>query len=278
MQFTEPITEIITRRVSYRTYKKDAVEPEKLDRLKKYMSEQTKGVFGNTVRFELLEQNDRSDMKLGTYGIIHGAGLYLTGAVAKGEKDNEDFGYLFEKLLLLATSLRLGSCWMAGTFQRSDFATRIGLKENETLPAISPIGYPTENRRLLDASMRFLVGSKTRKPFEKLFFEGDFSHPINELKAGDFQAPLEMVRRGPSASNKQPWRALKESGKPVFHFFIEYTPGYFNEYQHLDLGIAMAHFEMTASELYLHGEWKQMEEGKQYETASLKYGATWTME
>jgi nitroreductase len=72
-----------------------------------------------------------------------------------------------------------------------------------------------------------------------------------------------MVRLGPSASNKQPWRIAKHGS--LWRFFLQRTPGYRRDpikiildlcdLQRLDMGIAMCHFELTAKELGLDGNW-----------------------
>ncbi|MGH4140908.1 hypothetical protein [Clostridium sp.] len=56
------------------------------------------------------------------------------------------------------------------------------------------------------------------------FFETDGLVPLNEDSAGEYVVPLEMVRLGPSASNKQPWRIIKD--KNAYHFFLCRTKGY----------------------------------------------------
>jgi nitroreductase len=72
-----------------------------------------------------------------------------------------------------------------------------------------------------------------------------------------------MVRLGPSASNKQPWRVMKNGDS--WHFFLARTRGYGQgrfrrtgraaDMQRLDMGIAMCHFELAARELGLDGRW-----------------------
>jgi nitroreductase len=70
-----------------------------------------------------------------------------------------------------------------------------------------------------------------------------------------------MLRLGPSASNRQPWRVVKEPGRAVFHFYLRRSAGYEKliravDLQRIDLGIAMSHFELTARELGLEGHWE----------------------
>lgn len=53
------------------------------------------------------------------------------------------------------------------------------------------------------------------------------------------KTPLEMMRKAPSATNKQPWRAVVEDG--CVHFFEQKTCGYAKDgvdIQKADLGIA----------------------------------------
>ncbi|MGB4438289.1 MAG: nitroreductase family protein [Sedimentibacter sp.] len=59
-------------------------------------------------------------------------------------------------------------------------------------------------------------------------------------KLGTYGVPIEMVRLGPSASNKQPWRIIKD--KNSYHFYLCRTKGYGSvnfDVQKNDLGIAM---------------------------------------
>ena len=87
--------------------------------------------------------------------------------------------------------------------------------------------------------------------------------PLNRNEAAEYATALEMVRLGPSASNKQPWRILKHN--QFWRFYMKRTPGYREDLikrildlcdlQRLDMGIAMCHFELTANELGLKGKW-----------------------
>ena len=59
-----------------------------------------------------------------------------------------------------------------------------------------------------------------------------------------------MVRLGPSASNKQPWRIVKIDS--FYHFYEYKEPGYSNMFsydiQKIDMGIAAAHFHLAMME------------------------------
>jgi len=100
--------------------------------------------FASNVRFELISipENDSQEKKrLGTYGVIEGAQDFIIGAVEKSKYDREHYGYLLESIILAATDIELGTCWLGGTFNRSTFSSKIKKNSNEQIPAITPIGY-----------------------------------------------------------------------------------------------------------------------------------------
>ncbi len=95
-----------------------------------------------------------------------------------------------------------------------------------------------------------------------MFFDGRWDSPLEKSAAGGYAIPLEMVRRAPSSTNKQPWRILRDEG--AFHFYLQRSPGYqmmtsAADLQRIDMGIAMCHFEMTARELALGGHWAEID-------------------
>lgn len=253
--------ENIKKRRSWRTFTDTPVEPEKRSSIEAFMKINTKGLFGSELRFALIDIDaaQAEEVKhLGTYGVIDGARLFMTGAVKKTEYYLEDFGYAFEKLILLADSLGLGTCWMGVTFDRAGFGAKLNLKDGEDLTAASPVGYAKEKRRLKDLAMRKMVGSDKRKDFSKLFFDGSFDRPFAEKGNEPFFEALECVRIAPSASNQQPWRIVKEGND--FHLYLEHTKGYQYQYgQRIDMGIAMLHFEIACAELGIKGEWTNKE-------------------
>jgi hypothetical protein len=263
MNFEKSIVELIKIRSSRRSYTSRPVEDEKQDALTRFFSG-IKGPFDVRTRFRLVDTSTWSSQSinaLGTYGTIRGANLFIVGAVERAERDMEHFGYMFEQIILFATDLALGTCWVGGIFNRSGFAEKIGIREHEIVPAVSPVGHATGRRSLTDSVIRWSAGSKSRKPWGRLFFHETFNTQLADRAAGRYVTPLEMVRLGPSASNRQPWRILKEPGKNTFHFYLRRSKGYDKliravDLQRIDMGIAMCHFELTAAEMKLAGKWK----------------------
>jgi nitroreductase len=263
VEFSRSIIEIIKERSSRRSYTPQPVETEKLQALGDFFVA-LKGPFGGEARFVVLDTAGWGEGKmnaLGTYGTMQGARVFIVGIIRRGEHDMEDFGYQFEQIILRATDLGLGTCWIGGIFNRSRFADKAGVREHEVLPAISPLGYPTPKRSVTDSILRWTAGSRNRRPWGQLFFHGSFEMALPQGAAGCYRDPLEMLRLGPSASNRQPWRVVKEEGKDIFHFYLRRSKGYDKlikavDLQRIDMGIAMSHFELTARELGLSGRWE----------------------
>jgi nitroreductase len=258
--FESSIIDVIKKRSSWRSYSPVEIEEDKKAKLLEYIDCVGESPFDHKASFSMFKAAAPQKGKVkGTYGVIAGAHEFIGGSVEKGKSSFETYGYLFEHIILFATSLGLGTCWMGGTFDRSSFAKKVGLEKGFILPAVSPVGVCLDKRNRTDTIIRFMAGSKKRKPWDKLFYKNDFNTPLSESEAGEFKTPVEMVRVGPSASNKQPWRIIMKDGS--FHFFLQRTKDYgkmvgISELQRVDMGIAMCHFELTANELGLPGEWE----------------------
>jgi nitroreductase len=224
----------------------------------------------------------------------------------------EDYGYLLEQIVLSATDLGLGTCWLGGTFTRSGFADRLALTATETMPAIVAVGHVDETATKEQIHRRPL---SRRLPAGQLFFESSFETPISGSGPGDGSRDdsardgdgstnggsgvgaadggagdgivaklLEAVRWAPSASNKQPWRIVRDGGD--WHFYLQRTKGYgkgsllfaalrLADLQRVDMGIAMCHFELAAQELGLAGRWVLDEPQITLPGPAIEYTATW---
>ena len=251
----QSMIDLIKQRTSIRTYANTPIEPEKRAAMKAFLKENTDNPFGAQVRFALIDKAD-APHRLGTYGLLRGMKTFIVGCAVPGAMDMEGFGYAFEKAVLFAGSLGLGTCWAGGTFTRGAFANAVGLKD-EILPAISPLGYASKRPSVIERMTAAGAGARTRKAFGEMFFDGDFDTPL-QLPDGALKTCLEMVRIGPSASNKQPWRVVKQGGK--LHFYLQKTKNYAGNgafgfcMQCIDMGIAACHFELSARALGLIGK------------------------
>jgi len=283
--YNQAITEIIGRRFSCRNYEPRPIEAGLRDQLLEVLAASSTGPLGSGARFDLISagDNDLTALKgLGTYGFIKGARGFIIGAVDRGEHNMEDYGYLLERAVLFATDIGLGTCWLGGSFSKSSFSRKISLKETEILPAVAAVGYVAHKRRWFDSIIRRSAGSDSRLPWDALFFDGTFRTALSVETSGPFATPLEMVRLGPSASNKQPWRVMRYGTK--WHFYLQRTSGYgernrvlfkLADMQRIDMGIAMCHFDHTLREMGVSGEWVLSEPPVEKPDELTEYIVTW---
>jgi nitroreductase len=292
---TQPsMVQLITQRFSCRTFSGEPLGQSDLASLTDAAGAMHTGPFGSRLRFGLAAAtaNDSAALKrLGTYGTIRGATAFILGA-AEPRGPNppgtsamylEDFGYAMERLILHATGLGLGTCWLGGFFTRGSFSRRIGAARGERIPAVTAVGRIGDLERARQGFLRRSAGGSRRKAWDVYFHEGGFDTPLTREAAGLFVSPLEMTRLSPSASNRQPTRVVRAGAS--WHFYIRRTPGYLPRFartltgiedlQRVDSGIAMCHFELTARELGLTGRWVVSPPAIPLPDELTEYSATW---
>ena len=244
----EKLLEIIKERKSVRTFDGMIIGEDKRKNIENYMKD-IPNPFSIPVHFVLLNAKEHGLSS----PVLTGEELYVAGKVEKKPYAEVAYGYSFERLLLYAWKLGIGSVWIGGTMKREKFENAAGLKDGEMMPCISPLGYPAEKRSLKEKMMRKGVGADTRIQAEKLFFDGTWGTPLD---SGDMKDILEMVRWAPSAVNKQPWRIIRKDG--IYHFYEKKNKGYVNDdtgdMQKIDIGIALCHFCMGLEEKGIQAE------------------------
>jgi nitroreductase len=285
MPYMTPITDLIARRTSVRAYTTQLIEPDKAARLNAFLASPPAGPFGTPMRFTLVtaKAGDAEALKgLGTYGQIKHPAGFIIGAMA-ATNTPEDFGYVMEQIILLATDLGLGTCWLGGSFQQSRFAEKMAVTPEETAPAAISIGYPAERLRFRDHLIAFIAKPRQRVPWDQIFFYDTFAAPLSQAQAGTYATAFEMVRIAPSANNKQPWRLVMAADQRTVHFYVQRAPFYAKQVnagkmadlQRMDLGIAMCHFELTARESGLAGQWQAADPGLTPTPPATEYVASW---
>ena len=185
--------------------------------------------------------------------VIVGEDTYIAGKMLRREHAEEAFGYSFERIVLFAESVGIGTTWIAGTMDRASFEKAVSLAENEVMPCVSPLGYPAKKMSVRETVMRKGVKADIRFGFSGLFFDGSFDTPLEPGSAGKWQTALEAVRLAPSAVNKQPWRAVV--CRNCVHFYEKRSKARAEgewDIQKIDMGIALCHFELTAAECGLN--------------------------
>lgn len=255
MDINFPMEEAVKKRYSVRNYIEQEVEPEKRMDISSFI-ESLDNPFGKKVNFHYLDNNGMENQeKLGTYGVIIGAKQYIGTTIKLEPRALEAVGYEVEAVMLYLAHIGIGTCWLGGTFDRQGFAQAMNIAEDEMFPIITPYGYPATNKHTKEIAMRKMIKADHRKEWDELFYNNDFQSPLTQKNAKDLEFPLEMVRLGPSASNKQPWRIVLNGN--ACHFYEYKEPGYSDSFsydiQRIDMGIAAAHFDFAVREKGIKG-------------------------
>ncbi len=237
--------DLMRRRRSVRTFDGNGLRPEDAQKILEF-AEKVEDPYDIPITWKILDARRHGLSS----PVIVGADTYIAGKMLRVPHAEEAFGYAFEKVVLFAESLGVGTTWIAGTMNRDAFEKAMGLSDGEVMPCVSPLGYPAARMSMRESMMRKGVKADVRMGFGELFFDGSFDLPLTADKAGKLADAFEAVRLGPSAVNKQPWRAVI-CGDRV-HFYEKISKGYISadgwDIQKIDMGIALSHFEMAARE------------------------------
>ena len=204
---------------------------------------------------------------VGSYGrVLKAPSALLMIGTETASAFQESVGYLGEAAVLEATSLGLGTCWVAGYFDRAVASTLVPLAPAEHVLAISPLGYGTPRPRPGERVMKRAVRAHKRKSVEEIApgFE-DQSWPSWAAEG------VRLARIAPSAVNRQPWRfeldrETSAAGPPVdgvrptqavtLSAVAKGSEG--NISRRVDCGIAMLHFEVGARLMGFSGHWESL--------------------
>lgn len=165
-----------------------------------------------------------------SYGMLKGVRTVLALVGNTSDKHLEEkCGYYGELLVLEATKLGLGSCWVGGTYDKKSNVFQVG--ENQTLCCVIPIGNVAEETRR-ERIIHSLAARKSKTVEEML--QTDVPAPTW------LQAGMEAVRKAPSAVNHQPAHFKYKNNKLTATVKNKYA------FENIDLGIAKAHFVLAA--------------------------------
>lgn len=206
---------------------------------------------------------------VGSYGRVLGApsALLMIGMEAEPAVQ-ESLGYLGQAVILEATSLGLGTCWIAGFFDRPLAAALVALAPGERVLAVSPVGVAQTRPRTGERVLKRFVGAHKRKAVEEI--APGFDPEIWPAWAAE---GVRLARVAPSAVNREPWRfefeaagaavapAAGAAADPTGAMIVSAVTrgGEGNISRRLDCGIAMLHFEVGARLMGAPGRWEMLE-------------------
>lgn len=226
------LLDAINIRESRRQYIKFPIEREKVTALNNLIAEYNAK---NDFRITLVtEDDDLFKSFISSYGILDGVRNYFTLVCRKSDhRSMEKLGYYGELLVLEATNMGLGTCWISGTYDKAKAKSKLTLLEDEDLMAIIAVGYAKEQKGLIEQVTKTITKRKT-KDIKEMYLS-------NEIVPENFVNGMKAVQKAPSAMNKQPVMFTYFDGKATAK--AEGT-AYYNA---LDLGIAMCHFKIGAN-------------------------------
>ncbi|MBE9508699.1 MAG: nitroreductase family protein [Chloroflexi bacterium] len=244
----------IQRRVSVRSYGDCPVDPALIERLLA-LAGAADHLTDTPPRVALVSGVERTRQVLtymvGSYGLVRNPPCLLVGVLPKeGDEARLDLGYVLEQVVLEATWLGLGTCWVTGSYDAQRAGDAVGLSPGEVAAAVCALGYADEGRwgRLHSSTVRRLAGGHRRKPLEEIVFSGHWGEPWSSGDADPkLVAALEHARLAPSATNRQAWRFIVRADC-VALALVRPAP--------IDGGIVMAHFALASAALGREGRWE----------------------
>lgn len=188
---------------------------------------------------------------IGSYGLVQNAPHLLVGLLPEeSEKARIDLGYVLEQVVLEATRLDLGTCWITGSYNAERAEDALTLAPGEVAAAVCALGYPTEKTlgRLHTQVVRRLAGGHQRKPLTEIVFSRRWGEPWRPQDADPaLVAVLEHARLAPSARNGQPWRFVVDDDQIALTVV---KPSF------IDAGIVMSHVTLASAALAREGHWE----------------------
>ena len=216
----------IEKRKSQRTFTKEAIAEDKIQKIKELIDDINKN---SELNISFVEDGSEAFSDIRTsYGFFKNVRSMI---LMKGNPDvphfREKVGYYGEKLVLSAVDMGFGTCWVGGTFGREKLNTPEGEYINDVI-VLGVVAKPAIKDRII-----------------KALFTGK-RKPVSERLTSDSQIPewlekgMKCVLLAPSAFNKQKPHFEYKSGVLTASVINDYTTDL------TDLGIAKLHFEIGA--------------------------------
>lgn len=216
------LKEAIRQRHSIRRYTEEPIKAEALTALQQEI-ERCNAESGLHIQL-VTDEPKAFDSFLAHYGSFRGVRNYLALIGKPGEHFQETCGYYGERLVLLAQTLGLSTCWVALTYKKVAEVLQIG--EGEKLECVISVGYADGQPR-----------QHKRKVYNDVSPEKDAPQW--------FRDGVEAALQAPTAINQQKFTIWLENGEPRF------KAGW-GPYSMIDLGIVKYHFEIGSG----HNVWK----------------------
>lgn len=212
----EPL-EAIKKRHSVRSFEDKKIEGKVKDKLLQMIDKCNKE---SGLHIQLVLNEPKAfDSFMAHYGKFSGVKNYITLIGKKTSNLEETCGYYGEKLVILAQSLGLNTCWVAMTYSKIKSAFEI--KDGEKLCCVIAIGY--------GKTQGVSHKSKSIESVSK----------VNGNMPDWFKKGVESALLAPTAVNQQKFKFILNGNKVSAKAGIGF-------YSKIDLGIVKYHFEVGA--------------------------------
>lgn len=164
---------------------------------------------------------DAFDSRLAHYGKFDNVQHFIALIGPKSADLDERIGYYGERLVLLAQTLGLNTCWVALTFSKSASKNHCQIAKNERLVCVLALGH----------------GATAGTPHKSKALDAVCDDTDNMPEW--YQRGLHYALLAPTAINQQKFRFSRQSNR------VTVKPGV-GFYSKVDLGIVKYHFELGA--------------------------------
>lgn len=224
---------VINKRVSRRVYTTDYIESDIQNTIKDLINIYNVNTGMTTILLEDGSEAFNSFKK--SYGLFTNVkSLIVLKGPKKDDNLKEKTGYYGQRLVLKATQLGLGTCWVGGTFDRS--CTNLQIADSEDCYCVITIGHVSKKLTSKEYALKGLLKGRQKLAADFLDIKENYEIIPDYVKIG-----LKAISKAPSAMNLRKVR-IKYENKVVSIA----TPNRF-KYDMIDLGIAKANFEIAAN-------------------------------
>ncbi len=168
--------DVVFARKSVRSYSDQPVEQEKLDKFLEAARWAPSWANKQCTQYIVVTDKDKITQLAGeSRGWLKQVPLILVACAdpkSSGNHDGMDYylvdvGISMQQLVLAATSLGLGTCWI-GAFKEDRVKQVLAIPEGIKVVAYTPLGYPTGKEEDFEQRIKAAVNATNRKPMDEL--------------------------------------------------------------------------------------------------------------
>ncbi|SKC85703.1 nitroreductase family protein [Maledivibacter halophilus] len=273
------INKIIKERRSVREYKSKKVEENVINDLLNDFTNKKRLTDDIKINFGFIQDGkglyEKLDGLVGYYGKLIKAPhyIYITSEVKDGYLENA--GYIGEKLVLEATKLGLGTCWIEVSKNMDKVKEILSIEKDQEIIGLFTIGYPKKERKVggvydtegksLSPLTEFGYSNidvkytdapiSGRKSIEDITYLNNWGQKatVEELEDRGIAESFYYMRLAPSWGNRQPWKFIIRGEKIVLAVCKDEMVS--EKIAKIEAGIAMLYFELMIHESGIPGKW-----------------------